>query len=282
VAPIARMSWFDRIFRRKHSRREALVRQPFPKEWAATVRRSLACYPLLPAEHRRILRAGVRIFVAEKEIVGISPMKITDEIKVAIAAQACLLLVGRPEFDVFPRLGEVIVEPHGFGKVIEAVGPDGRKYRIPEMHAGEAWRQGPVVLAWDSVRHSIAGPGDGHNVVFHEFAHELDMQLGIVQGTPPMETAEQKQVWTRVFKAEFRAFARAAQRGQRTFLDPYGAGAPVEFFAVVTEHFFEQPWELRQKHPKLYAQFKLLYGQDPANWGRQKPPTPEPPTTEGG
>jgi MtfA peptidase len=264
------MSWFDRIFRRQQARREALLRQPFPKEWAATVRRSLWCYPLLPTEQRRILRAGVRIFVAEKEFLGIGPVKITEEIKVAVAAQACLLLVGRPDFDVFPRLGEIIVEPRDFGKMVEAVGPDGRKYRIPELHAGEAWRQGPVVLAWDSVRHSIAGPGDGYNVVFHEFAHELDMQLGIVQGAPPLETGAQRENWLRVFEAEFRSFVREAQRGRRTFLDPYGAESPAEFFAVVTEHFFEQPRELRLRHPKLYAQFKLLYGQDPARWGQAR------------
>lgn len=265
------MPWFDHIFRRKQARREALLAQPFPKDWSATVRRSLARYSLLPPERRRILRAGVRIFVAEKEIIGIGPLKITDEIKVAIAAQACLLLVGRPEFDVFPRLGEVIVQPHDFGKIVEAVGPDGRKYRIPELHAGEAWRQGPIVLAWDSVRHSIARPCDGYNVVFHEFAHALDTQLGITDGAPPLETSELRKTWTRVFLAEFRAFMSAARRGRRTFLDPYGAGEPVEFFAVVTEHFFEQPRELRRKHPQLYAQFKLLYRQDPARWGGQPP-----------
>ena len=260
------MSWFDRIFRRRKVRREAILREPFPVEWSRIVQSSLLCYPALSTEEQRLLREMVQVFVAEKEFLGIGRLKITDEIKVAIAAQACLLLVGIPHFDIFPGLREVIVQPHDFGESIETVAPDGRRYRIEDLHAGQAWRHGPVVLAWNSVEHSIARAGDGFNVVFHEFAHVLDVQTGIRFGAPPLETREQRNEWERVFQAEFKTFVEATRRGKRTFIDPYGAENQAEFFAVITEHFFEQPQEFKTKHPDLYRQLRLFYRQDPAKW----------------
>ncbi len=262
-----RMSWFDRIFRPARHRRAVTLAQPFPKAWLPAARRGVPRWPLLPKEHRLRLRKAIQIFVAEKEYVGVGPLRLADEIKVAIAAQAGLLIVGRPEFDVYPRLREVIVRPHDFGKVVEAVGPDGRKYRIDEVHSGEAWRRGPVILAWDSVRQSIARPCDGYNVVYHEFAHVLDMQFGITEGSPPLAGKQERQEWTDVFMDEYELFLDENRRGRRTFLDPYGASEPAEFFAVATEHFFEQPREFRTLHKRLYGQMKRLYGQDPARWG---------------
>jgi MtfA peptidase len=260
------MSWFDRIFRRAKLRREAILREAFPEGWLATLRRCVACYPALTKDEQQTLRQMVQFFVAEKEFLGIGSLAITDEIKVTVAGQACLLLVGIPGYDVFPRLREVIVRPHDFGETIETVGPDGRRYRIQDLYAGQAWRGGPVILAWNSVEHSIARAGDGFNVVYHEFAHVLDMQLGIRHGAPPLETREQRDEWTRVFNAEFKTFVEATRRGQRTFIDPYGAESQAEFFAVITEHFFEQPQEMKTRHPDLYAQLRLFYRQDPEGW----------------
>lgn len=230
------------------------------------MQRSLACYPALTPDEQRRLGDLVRLFVAEKEFLGIGNLRITDDLKAAIAVQACLLLVGLPEFDIYPRLREVIVQPHDFGETIETIAPDGRRFRIADLHAGQAWRHGPVVLAWNSVAHSIAQPTDGFNVVFHEFAHVLDVQVGIRYGAPPLETRAQRDEWSRVFHAEFQTFAEAARRGKRTFIDPYGAESQAEFFAVITEHFFEQPQELKAKHPELYRQLRLFYRQDPAGW----------------
>lgn len=260
------MSWFNRLFRRKRLRRAEITGRPFPDEWLHVMRRSAPFYRRLPDEHQRALRRCVQIFVAEKAFLGSGGLNITDPIKVSVAAPACLLIVGTPELDVYPRLREIIVHPHNFGDVIEAVGPDGRPYRIPRLRAGEAWRRGPVVLAWNSIRRSVAAPCDGYNVVFHEFAHVLDMQTGIADGTPPLRTRQQQADWARVFNAEFEAFTEANRRGRHTFLDPYGASNPAEFFAVVTEHFFEQSRQLRTEHPELYAQVKALYRQDPAEW----------------
>ena len=265
------MSWFDRIFHRRRLRREAIISKPFPDDWLQVMRHSAPFYGSLPAEHQRLLRECIQIFIAEKQFLGIGELTISDEIKVTIAAPACLLLVGIPQLGVYPRLREVIVYPHDFGDVVEAVGPDGRRYRIPQMRAGEAWLRGPVVLAWNSVKRSIVRPCDGYNVVLHEFAHVLDMQAGFVDGAPLLETKAQQTTWRRVFDAEYEAFVKPARRGQWTFLNPYGASSPVEFFAVVTEHFFEQPHELKAAHPKLYAQLEVFYRQDPTRWRTSHP-----------
>lgn len=260
------MPWLDRIFRRRRLRREAILGQRFPDEWLRVIRRCGPFYRGLSRENQRILRECIQVFVAEKEFLGIGDLKITDEIKVTVAAPACLLLVGIPHLGIYPRLREVIVYPRDFGDIVEAVGPDGRPYRIPRMRSGEAWRRGPVVLAWDGVKRSIARPCDGYNVIFHEFAHVLDMQAGIVDGAPPLETRQQQAAWSRVFNAEYKAFIEASRRGRQTFLNPYGASNPAEFFAVATEHFFEQPRELKTTHPRLYAQLEIFYRQAPARW----------------
>ena len=260
------MSWFDRIFRRKRIRRARITDQPFPDDWLRVIHRTAPFYRHLPDDHQCALREHVQVFVAEKQFRGIGDLEMADEIKVTIATPACLLLAGIPHFDVYPRLREIIVRPRHFGNVIEAVGPDGRRYRIPQMRSGEAWRRGPVVLAWDSVEHSVARPCDGYNVVFHEFAHVLDMQADISEGAPPLDTKPQRVAWARVFNAEYEAFVEADRRGERTFLDPYGASNRAEFFAVVTEHFFEQPRQLAKRHAALYDQLRLFYRQDPAAW----------------
>jgi Mlc titration factor MtfA (ptsG expression regulator) len=261
------MGFFDWLFRRKQLRREEILARPFPEPWLDILRWNVRQFARLPDEHQQLLPRLVQIFLAEKTFLGSGGQKLTDEIRVTIAAQACLLLLGLPHLGVYPRLREVIVYPRDFGEIVEAVGPDGRPYRIPHMHAGEAWRGGPVVLAWDEIEHSAVSPCEGFNVVFHEFAHVLDMMKGGgADGIPPLMSKEQYAAWSRVFDASYQAHSQAARTGQPTFLDPYGASSPVEFFAVVTEHFFEQPRQLQSRHPDLYDQMRIFYNQDPVRW----------------
>ena len=252
------------ITNRKARRRERLLAAPFPEAWLGIVRRAAPVYMRLPTNRQELLRNTIRIFIAEKEFVGCGGLEITDEIKVTVAAGASLLLLGMPRLDVFPRLREVIIYPHDWTDTVEAVGPDGRRYQIHNPRAGEAWRRGPVVLAWDSVKRSVASPRDGYNVIYHEFAHVIDMQNGAADGIPPMESRALHDKWLRVFFAEFDAFVEDDRRGRSTFIDPYGASHPSEFFAVATEHFFEQPRQLRRHHAELYALLAEFYGQDPA------------------
>lgn len=254
------------LFGRKERRRQRIISEPFPEPWLPTVRRSVSFYEQLSTVQQRRLRRCVQIFIAEKQFLGCAGLVITDEIKVTIAADACVLLLGVPHLDVFPRLREVIVYPHSFTETTEAIGPDGRPYEIRKTRAGEAWRRGPVVLAWNSVRRSVASPQDGYNVVYHEFAHVLDLQNGSADGMPPLETAAQVEAWTNTFYPAFKAFVQTTRRGQSTFIDPYGAEHPAEFFAVATEHFFEQPEQLHKNEPALFNLLADFYRLDPTRW----------------
>lgn len=257
------------LFGRKDRRRQRIIAEAFPEPWLSTVRRSVHFYEQLSFDQRRRLQQTVQIFVAEKQFLGCAGLDITDEIKVTIAAGACALLLGVPHLDVFPRLREVIVYPHDFTETTEAIGPDGRPYEIRKTRAGEAWRRGPVVLAWNSVRRSVASPRDGYNVVYHEFAHVLDMQSGSADGMPPLESSAQAEAWTNTFYPAFKAFVQETRHGRSTFIDPYGASHPAEFFAVATEHFFEQPDQLQRNHPALFRLLAGFYQLDPTQWTRR-------------
>lgn len=260
------LRWFTS---RKDRRRRHIIGEPFPELWLRVVRLSVPFYEQLSSDRQRRLRQCIQVFVTEKQFLGCAGLKITDEIRVTIAAGASVLLLGVPHLDVFPRLREVIVYPHDFTETTEAIGPDGRPYEIRKTRAGEAWRRGPVVLAWNSVRRSVASPGDGYNVVYHEFAHVLDLQNGSADGMPPLESAAQAEAWTKTFYPAFEAFVRETRRGRSTFIDPYGAGHPAEFFAVATEHFFEQPDQLHRNQPSLFGLLADFYHVDPTQWERK-------------
>lgn len=230
----------------------------------------------LGSEARRRLRELTRIFIAEKNFEGCAGLTITDEVRVSIAAQACLLLVGRPSAraeaagdDVYPGLSSVLVYPRVYSVNGRSLGPMGLVTEGRGMRSGESWSHstgwggqvvGPVVLAWDEVLRGTAAPGDGHNVVFHEFAHQLDAQSGGMDGAPALDSAEQYRAWSRVMNAEFETLRRELSAGAPTFLNPYGAVSPAEFFAVATESYFEREAELRAMHPALHEQLAQYYG----------------------
>jgi Mlc titration factor MtfA (ptsG expression regulator) len=223
-------------------------------------------YRRLPAGLRPALLEATARFLAEKQFWGSQNLPLTDEMKQVVAAQACLLVLGNPRLGMYPQTREVILYPSDFGEILEAIGPDGRRYEVDLTRAGEASRRGPILLAWDDVKSSVTDREDGRNTVFHEFAHALDFLDGEADGTPPLEGPAQLAEWRRVMAAELAELRAAASRGRRTLLDPYGAESPAEFFAVATEHFFEQPARLRRTRPALYAMLRMFYGQDPARW----------------
>lgn len=264
------MEWLRRIFRFGGPRHDNAAEQELSAEQRQLLQDCVPYYHLLSLEHRERLAAMVHAFIREKQFIAHPGVEIDDEVRITIAGMACLLLVGLPRLGVYPGLHEVIVRPQRFGEELEAIGPDGRKYTVRDMRIGEAWHRGPIVLAWDNVRHAVAAPCDGYNVVFHEFAHAIDGMDGKTNGSPPMESDEQAAEWSRVFSAAYDAFMEANRQGETTFLDPYGASSPAEFFAVVTEHFFEQPRQMLRRHRLLYEQLKRFYRQDPAHWPRQR------------
>ena len=201
------------------------------------------------------------MLVEEKDWEGCGGLEMTDEIRVTIAAQACLLILNI-EHEYYRRVTSILVYPAAY-KTMPSRGRDG-VIREGQANLGEAWLRGPVVLSWDDARRGALDPKDGHNLVFHEFAHKLDMLDGAADGTPPLADQETLRQWVQTMTREFAALRDAAERGRKTVLDAYGATNPAEFFAVATECFFEKARQLRQRHPSVYELLKDYYQQDPA------------------
>jgi MtfA peptidase len=251
------MTWW------KDRRRAQILEGPFPVEWRAILERNVRLVSRLDAAEKETLENDVRIFLAEKHFEGCGGLELTDEMRVTIAGQACLLLLHLEEKDVFPTVESVLVYPSAY-KAPRVARPGGIVVDdVPR--AGEAWQQGTMVLAWDEVVR--AAHGHRHNLVLHEFAHALDQEDGSADGAPVLPTRAMYGPWARVLGAEYAELVRAIRDGHPTSLDPYGATSPAEFFAVVTEAFFERPRDLRGRHPALYEQLRTFYRQDPAARG---------------
>jgi hypothetical protein len=247
----------------KKRKRERLLQEPFPPEWERTLKKNFALYAELADSHKAKLRDDLRIFMAEKYWEGCGGLRMRDEVQVTIAAQACYLVLGLT-VDEYERLSTVIVYPTAFVTPREEEDEFGIVYEEEEDMEGEAWPAGTVVLSWSDALVGGKHSGDGRNLIFHEFAHQLDMRDGSIDGTPVLRSPDQYRRWVEVMTAEFEALQRAADRGRRTLLDQYGSDDESEFFAVATESFFEQPLALRRHHPELYEVMQMYYQQDPA------------------
>ena len=251
----------------KRRRRARLLAGPFPDAWLGYLRDNVRLYARLGDAERARLRDDLRVLVAEKYWEGCGGLAMTDEVKVTVAAQAALLLLGI-EHDYYSRVLSVLVYPTGYRAPVTRVGPAGVVDEGYCDRLGEAWDRGPVVVSWEAALIGGRGGWDGRNLVLHEFAHQLDFADGLKDGTPPLQTRSQYRRWHEVMTREYRRLIRESEEGRATLLDEYGATNPPEFFAVATECFFGRPLEMRQFHPQLYAVLRRYYGQDPAAWGR--------------
>jgi hypothetical protein len=253
------------MFGLRERRRRRLRATPFPAAWREIVERNFPLFSRLPEEDRAELLGHVQVFLAEKKFEGCGGLVIDDEIRVTISAQACLLLLHR-EPHYYPRLVSILVYPHAYVAKVRERLPGGVVLEGDSGRLGESWVDDVVVLAWDAVRAGASDVADGHNVVLHEFAHQLDQEDGTSNGAPILERRSRYVAWARILGAEFAALQHAAARGLATDIDAYGATNPAEFFAVVTEAFFEHPEVLRKKHPELYDELRAFYRQDPATF----------------
>jgi len=245
-------------------RRRARIRTaPFPEAWLAIVERNVPYWRRLTEEERAELRGHILVFLAEKTFVGCGGLLIDDEIRVTIAAQACLLLLHR-DAEPYPLLRSVLVYPHAYVAMAKHRLPDGTVIEGPQGRLGESWRRGAVVLSWDDVLKGAHDIHDGHNVVFHEFAHQLDGESGADEGAPNLPRRSMVIAWARVLGREYEKLRDDVEHHRETVLDDYGATHPAEFFAVVTECFFEKPLQLKRRHPEMYDLFKSFFRQDPA------------------
>jgi MtfA peptidase len=265
------------LFGFKRRRRERARRRAFPAEWQAIVERNVPYCRHLTEPERAQMRGHVQVFLAEKRFEGCNGLEITDEIRVTIAAQACLLLLGR-DADCYPGLDTILVYPHPFVVKARHRLAGGAALEDIEGRTGESWARGEVVLAWDEVLRGAADVHDGLNLVFHEFAHQLDDESVHGDGAPALPRRSMYIAWARVLGREYAQLASDVEHHRPTVLRAYGATNPAEFFAVATEAFFEKPEALRARHRELYEQLKEFYLQDPAErcgFGGEECPAPQ-------
>lgn len=249
---------------RKNKRRAALRATPLPAAWRQWLRNDFPLYQKLPQALQRELDGHIQVFISEKVFVGRNGFEVTDEARVLIAAQACLLILNNPG-DYYPGFETLLVYPQTY--VARVTRRDGLVHTdTVDTRAGESWHRGPVILAWNEVLQGARNSHDGHNVVMHEFAHKLDEENSRLDGLPILPRRSQYPAWAAVLSEEYEKL-----RGHRDdVIDSYGATSAAEFFAVVTEAFFENPEQLKLKHPDLYRQFQLYYQLDPTSWQNEK------------
>lgn len=244
-------------------RRAEIRRRPFPAAWREIVNRNVRYVGLLPPADRAELEGHIQVFLAEKHFEGCNGLEMTDEIRVTIAAQACILLLHR-QTDYFSKLVSILVYPSAYVASGERALGGGVVSDETDVRLGESWVSGVVIVAWDDVQAGAHDIRDGENVVLHEFAHQLDQETGRADGTPILTRHSSYLAWARVLGHDFDQLVQDAEQHHRTLIDEYGATNPAEFFAVVTETFFEKPVQLRSTHPELYDELKQFYKQDPA------------------
>ncbi|HET7795571.1 MAG TPA: M90 family metallopeptidase [Rhizobacter sp.] len=247
-------------------RRARIRRRPFPAEWREILRRRVPYVRSLPADLQLQLKRHIQVFVAEKPFIGCAGLEVTDEMRISIAAQACLLLLNRRRTAYYPQLRQILLYPGAF--MVDRVHTDAAGVLQEQRRAlsGESWSQGQVILSWQDTLDGAAVIDDGQNVVIHEFAHQLDQENGPANGAPQLMGKRHYARWSRVMQAEFAQLQAAADRGEPTLLSPYGATNPAEFFAVASEVFFEQPQRLADELPALYRELAQFYRLNPLSW----------------
>ena len=246
-------------------RRRKVRARPFPAAWHEILERRVPYVRRLPANLRRQLERHMQVFIAEKRFLGCDGLEITQEMRVSIAAQACLLILNR-RTDYFPNLSQILVYPGAF--IVERLRAEPSGVLQEQRHAlsGESWTHGQVVISWEDALEGAAIVDDGRNVVIHEFAHQLDQQKGYANGAPWLGRRDRYARWSQVMLGEFARLQGEAAMQQPSLFSHYGATHPAEFFAVVSEVFFEQPRQMAAMHPALYEELRGFYRVDPSSF----------------
>jgi MtfA peptidase len=248
--------WFRRWRRARILQQNTLD----PALWRAIAAR-YAFMRALKEEELARLRELTILFLHEKAVHGAGGMAVRDDVRVAIAAQACILILNLG-LDYYRGWVEVIVYPDEFVAEYEYVDEAGVMHQVAEPMSGESWARGPVILSWaDALQ---GGNGSMYNVVIHEFAHKLDMLNGEPNGFPPLHADMNRARWSAVFTAAYQHFCGEVDSYRELELDEYAAEDPAEFFAVMSEAFFESPVTVERVYPEVYAQLVQFYRQDPA------------------
>ncbi|MFO0874686.1 MAG: M90 family metallopeptidase [Phycisphaerales bacterium] len=258
-------------------RRRRIRREPFPPGWELLLDEQFAHWARLGDDGRARLRDEIRFFIAERFWEGCAGLEMTERMQVIIAAQACLLLLGRPDLE-FRNVSTILVYPSGYFAGPQPTPVLGGTPRVTDGAGtpvlGQAFDRGPVILSWRHAQAGASDAGDGENVVIHEFAHKLDMLNGAVDGQPPMSSREQARAWHRTMTDAYEKLASEARMRTRIGpwsgapapsapIRPYALTNPAEFFAVATEVFFERGAALRAWDEELYGALAGFYRQEP-------------------
>ncbi|MCG6137615.1 MAG: zinc-dependent peptidase [Nostoc sp. LLA-1] len=246
-------------------RRNRIKRRSFSPLWNAIIENHLPIYHELSPDERRRLQGHIQVFLAEKQFIGCGGLQVTTQMKVTIAAVACLLLLNE-RGKYFPKLRSILIYP-GTYFVNQTVATG--NYVVEERREarlGESWTQDQVILSWSQVKQDTDNWKDGHNVVLHEFAHQLDQEDRTANGVPILQRESDYAIWAQVMTAEYQQLCHDFQRKAKTVMDGYGTTNPAEFFAVATETFYEKPRQLQRQHQALYEQLQRYYQLDPVQW----------------
>lgn len=218
----------------------------------------------LPVELRGKLEGKINVFLNQVKFIGCNELEVTEDMRLSIAAQACLLVVNSDTW--YEHLTTILIYPNAFkSRQTERSG-----YIVTEretVRAGESWSRGPVILSWAHTKQGAINDKDGHNVVFHEFAHQIDDLSGHTDGAPNLNKSQSFADWERVFVTAYKSHVQDVLAGRKTVLDAYGAEGQEEFFAVAVEVFFEKPVDLKRENPAVYEQLVMLFRLDPSTWG---------------
>jgi Mlc titration factor MtfA (ptsG expression regulator) len=237
----------------------------FPTQWCDLLNQNVPMYRILPEPLKLQLHLLINSFLHRKTFYPCQGLELTDEMKVTIAGQACMLLLNR-KTDEFAKLKSILVYPAAFIAAHTSVDENGLVSIEEKGLAGESWGVGKIILSWDDVKKGVVDVSDGHNVVLHEFAHQLDSADGHANGAPILSSANAYKSWAKVMSKEFAALQQSQQHHIHSVMDDYGATNPAEFFAVATETFFEKPQQLKQRHPELYEVLAKYYHVKPDEW----------------
>jgi len=263
IVPAAALLWWGWTRWRRHRRRH-ISRRPLPAGWRDILERNVPLYRGLPDDLRKELHGHIQLFLHDKTFEGFHGLEVTDEMRLTIAGNACILLLNRAH-DQYANFSTIYIYPSTFVARHESY--DGLVRSVgKQARLGESWHRGPVVLSWDSALAGSRDVTDGHNVILHEFAHKLDGAGGAVDGAPILHQRSHYLSWARVMTREYEQLQRQASAGARTLLDHYGASAPQEFFAVLVETFYEKPHQLAREHPELFEEMQSCFRVDPRAW----------------
>ena len=247
----------------KYLRRQWIRSRPFPGDWLQVLKHRVPVYRHLPDSARKKLLSRIKIFLDEKIFEGCGGFTVTEESRVIIAAHACMLIM-EEESGYYHSLKSILVYPKDYMAPVFEQDDGGVVTEGWESRSGESWNPGNIVLSWSDIKSDLQKPYDGSNLIYHEFAHQLDYQYGVSEGIDPYGETDSEDEWSIELARTYRSLLKKAKRGGRDVLDLYGATAPAECFAVATECFLEKPVPFRQQYPELYKHLESFYGYDPA------------------